>query len=81
MCVEENADLIIIQRGVVTQGTDGSQLNQSIILATFHWKTTFSSAKCECFFKVSVRIQLLFCLYSHDLKLVPPLLVLLIFWG
>lgn len=28
--------LIIIQRGVVTQSTDGSQLNQPIILATFH---------------------------------------------
>lgn len=33
------SDLVEVQRGVITQGTDGSQFNQGIILGALHWFT------------------------------------------
>lgn len=31
------SDLVEVQRGVVTQGTDGGQFNQGIMLGALHW--------------------------------------------
>lgn len=32
-CPEYSADLVVVQRRVIAQSTDGSQLNQSVILS------------------------------------------------
>ena len=34
---KHDSDLIEVQRGVITQGTDGGQFNQGVILSAPHW--------------------------------------------
>lgn len=36
---KHDSDLIEVQRGVITQGTDGGQFNQGVILRAPHWFT------------------------------------------
>lgn len=49
-----NANLIIVQRGIITQSTDRSQLHQGVILGTFDWFAVIEpKQKPRCRQKVS----------------------------
>lgn len=37
--------LVVVQRGVVAQGTDGSQLNKSVVNAAVHLGTSLGTEK------------------------------------
>ncbi len=54
----QGSDLVEVQRGVITQGTDGSQFNQGIILGAFHWFTILvPKDKCRVLICVCVCVR------------------------